>query len=155
MALTVKAFVPLRHKAVNGCLVKFLVLRCEPVSHVLLDIVVWGESFAPQSLFLGTKNGVIAEREVWTVWRVTENLPLQFLHVCRNRISRMRPCIVMEQCELAWSLSFYRLMKGGQDLQVMLDIHYYPVLQEVLQKETVLVKEERQHNFICTLRGLL
>ena len=29
--------------------------------------------------FLGDQNGVIAGREVWTVWRVTENLPLEFL----------------------------------------------------------------------------
>ena len=43
--------VPLRHKAVNGCLVKFPGLRCEPVLHVLLDIVIRDESFAPQSLF--------------------------------------------------------------------------------------------------------
>ena len=47
----VLALVPLRHKAVNGCLVKFPGLRCEPVPHVLLDVVVRGESFAPQSLF--------------------------------------------------------------------------------------------------------
>ena len=53
MALAVDALVPLRHKAVNGCLVKFPGLRCEPVPHVLLDVVVRGESFAPQSLFKG------------------------------------------------------------------------------------------------------
>ena len=53
LALAVEALVPLRHKAVNGCLVKFPGLRCEPVPHVLLDVVVLGESFAPQSLFLG------------------------------------------------------------------------------------------------------
>ena len=29
--------------------------------------------------FLGTKNGIIAGREVWTLWRVTENLPLEFM----------------------------------------------------------------------------
>ena len=45
------AVVPLRHKAVNGCFVKFPVRRCEPVLHVLLDVVVRVESFAPQSLF--------------------------------------------------------------------------------------------------------
>ena len=70
LALAVEALVPLRHKAVNGCLVEFPGLRCEPVPHVLLD-VVRGESFAPQSLFKVTKNGVIAGGEVWTVWRVT------------------------------------------------------------------------------------
>ena len=70
LTLAVEALVPLRHKAVNGCLVKFPGLRCESVPHVLLD-VVRGESFAPQSLFEGTENGVIAVREVWTVWRVT------------------------------------------------------------------------------------
>ena len=78
LALAVEALVPLRYKAVNGSLVKFLGLRCDPVPHVLLHVVVRGESFAPQSLFQGTKNGVIAGREVWTVWRVTENLPLEF-----------------------------------------------------------------------------
>ena len=50
LALAVEALVPLRHKAVNGCLVKFPGLRCEPVPQVLLDVVVRGESFAPQSL---------------------------------------------------------------------------------------------------------
>ena len=50
LALAFEALVPLRHKAVNGCLVKFPGLRCEPVPHVLLD-VVRDESFAPQSLF--------------------------------------------------------------------------------------------------------
>ena len=70
LALAVEALAPLRHKTVNVCLIKFPGLRCEPVPHVLLD-VVWGESFAPQSPFWGTKNDVIAGREVWTVWRVT------------------------------------------------------------------------------------
>ena len=79
LALAVEALVPLRHKAVNDCLVKFPGLRCEPVPHVLLGVVVRGESFAPQSLFQGTKTGVIAGREVWTVWRGTENLPLDFM----------------------------------------------------------------------------
>ena len=51
LALAVEALVPLRHKAVNGCLIKFPELRCEPVLHVLLD-VVRGELYAPQSLFL-------------------------------------------------------------------------------------------------------
>ena len=52
LALAVEALVPMRHKAANGCLVKFPGLRCEPIPHVLLDVVL-GESFAPQSLFLG------------------------------------------------------------------------------------------------------
>ena len=51
LALAVEALVPLRQKAVNGCHVKFPGLRFEPVPHVLLDVVVRGESFAPQSLF--------------------------------------------------------------------------------------------------------
>ena len=51
LALAVEALVPLQHKAVNGCLLKFLGLHCEPVPHVLLDIVIRGESFSPQSLF--------------------------------------------------------------------------------------------------------
>ena len=55
LALVVEALVPLRHKAVNGCLVKFMGLHCESVPHVLLDVVVRGESFAPQSLFRGPK----------------------------------------------------------------------------------------------------
>ena len=55
LALAVEALVPLRQKAVNVCLVKFPGLRCEPVPHVLLDVVVRGESFAPQSLFRGEK----------------------------------------------------------------------------------------------------
>ena len=53
LALAVVALVPLRHKAVNGCLVKFLGLRCEPVTHVLVDVVARGESFAPSEPFLG------------------------------------------------------------------------------------------------------
>ena len=56
LAMAVEALVPLRHKAVNGCLVKFLGLRCEPVLHILLDVVIQGESFAPQSLFLEDQN---------------------------------------------------------------------------------------------------
>ena len=40
MALAVEALFPLRHKAVNGYLVKFPGLRCEPVPHVLLDVVL-------------------------------------------------------------------------------------------------------------------
>ena len=51
LALAVEALVPLRHKAVNGCLVKFPGLRCEPVPYVLLDVVARGEWFAHQSLF--------------------------------------------------------------------------------------------------------
>ena len=85
----VEALVPLRHKVVNGCLVKFPGLRCEPVPHVLLDVVVRSESFVPQSLFYGTKNGVIAGREVWTVWRVSSHLNsarvLAFSHVFCTR----------------------------------------------------------------------
>ena len=51
--LAVQALVPLRHKALNGCLVKFPGLRCEPVPHVLLDVVVPVDSFAPSEPFLG------------------------------------------------------------------------------------------------------
>ena len=51
LALSVETLVPLRQKEVNGFLVKFPVLRCEPVPHLLLDVVVRGESFVPQSLF--------------------------------------------------------------------------------------------------------
>ena len=50
LALAVEALVPLRHKAVNGYLVKFLGLCYEPVPHVLLHVVVRGESFARESL---------------------------------------------------------------------------------------------------------
>ena len=45
LALAVETLVSLRHKAANGCLVKFPGLRCEPVPHVLLDVVVRGEPF--------------------------------------------------------------------------------------------------------------
>ena len=55
VALAVDSLVPLRHKAVNGCLVKFPWLHCEPVLHLLLVIVIRGESFALQSLFRGPK----------------------------------------------------------------------------------------------------
>ena len=51
LALAVEALLPLQYKMVNGYLVKFPGLCCEPVPCVLLDIVVQGESFAPQSLF--------------------------------------------------------------------------------------------------------
>ena len=50
LALAVKALVPLRHKVVNSCLVKFPWLRCETVPQFLLEVVVRGESYAPQSL---------------------------------------------------------------------------------------------------------
>ena len=66
----------------------------------------------------------------------------------------MRPCIVVEQKdqtgELAWSFRFERLAKCGQGLRVTLGIHCCPALQEVYQKRTILVKEERQHNLSCT-----
>ena len=52
LALAVEA-VSLRHKAMTGCLVKFPELCCEPVPHVLLDVIIQGELFAPQSIFLG------------------------------------------------------------------------------------------------------
>ena len=55
LALAVEALVPLRLKAVNGCLVKFPGLRCEPVPHVLLDVVVRGESVCPSVFFRGPK----------------------------------------------------------------------------------------------------
>ena len=81
LTLAVEELVPLGHKAVNDCLLKFPGLRCEPVSHVVLDVIVRG-------------------REVWTLWRVTENLPLKFLQECRDCVGRMRPCIVVEKNEL-------------------------------------------------------
>ena len=85
LALAVEALVPLRHKVVNGCLVKFPGMHCETVLHIMLDVVIQDESFAPQSLFYETKNS-IAGREVWTVWRVTAlndccMLLLAFSHV--------------------------------------------------------------------------
>ena len=52
LALAIEALVPLRHRAVNSCLVKFPGLRYEPVPQVLLDVIVRDESFAPQA-FLG------------------------------------------------------------------------------------------------------
>ena len=55
LTLAVEALVPLRHKAVNSCLVKFPALRCEPILQVLLDVVVRGESFAPQCVYRGSK----------------------------------------------------------------------------------------------------
>ena len=55
LVLAVEALVPLRHKVVNGCLVKFPGLHCETVPHILLDVAIRGESFAPQSLFRGPK----------------------------------------------------------------------------------------------------
>ena len=51
LALAVETLVPLRRKAVNVCLVKFPELRCEPVPHILLDVLVRGESFVPQNLY--------------------------------------------------------------------------------------------------------
>ena len=107
LALAVETLAPLWHKAVNGCLIKFPGLRCEPVSHVQLDVVVRDESFAPQSLFKGTKNGVITGRKVWNVWGVAENLPFEFLQECLDCVGRIRLCIVVEQNdpmgEIAWS----------------------------------------------------
>ena len=51
LALAVHVLVPLRPKTVNGYLVKFPGQRCEQFPQELLDVVVRGESFAPQSLF--------------------------------------------------------------------------------------------------------
>ena len=87
LALTVEALVPLRHKPVNGCLVKFPGLRCEAVPRVLLDVVVVrDELFGPQGLFLGEQKWRNRGREVWTVRRVTalgdyRMLLLAFSHV--------------------------------------------------------------------------
>ena len=50
LALAVEALVPLRHKVANGCLVKCPGPRCESVPHILLDVVVRGESFASQNI---------------------------------------------------------------------------------------------------------
>ena len=97
LALAVEALVPLRHKAVNGCLIKFPGLSLEPVLHLLLDIIVRGDSFASQSLIYATNNGVITGREVWTVWRMTEILPIEFLQECHDCAGCLRPCFVMEQ----------------------------------------------------------
>ena len=84
LALAVEALVPLRHKAVNGCLVKFPELRCEPFPHVLLD-VVRGESFAPQRLFFrGPKWRKRRERS-WLhgVWSRTSHL-----NFCKTHLQR-------------------------------------------------------------------
>ena len=97
LALAVEALVPLWHKVVNGCLIKFPGLRCKPVLHVLLDVVIRSESFAHQSLFLGDQKWHNLRREVWTVWRVTKNLPLEFLQECCDYVGRMRPWIVVKQ----------------------------------------------------------
>ena len=43
LALAVEALVPLRHKPVNGFLIKFPGLHGEPVLHILLDVDVRGE----------------------------------------------------------------------------------------------------------------
>ena len=53
LVLAVEALVP--HKAGNSCPVKFPGLRCEPVSHVLLDVVVRGESFPLRAFSRGPK----------------------------------------------------------------------------------------------------
>ena len=54
LVLAVEALVPLRHKAVNRCLVKFPGLRCEPVSHVGLLLDVASEvNRLPLRAFLG------------------------------------------------------------------------------------------------------
>ena len=73
LALAVEALFSLRHKAVNGCLVKNLGLRCEPVLHVLLDVVVRGESFVPQSLFYGNQ-----------IWRNRRERGLDCMEVDRD-----------------------------------------------------------------------
>ena len=108
----------------------------------------------PQSHFQGTKSGVIAGREIWTVWTVTENLPLEFLQECRNLCWPYEALHCREAvCPhgwASWSFRFDRLAKGGQGLRVTLGIHCCPALQEVYQKGAVLIKEERQHNLSCT-----
>ena len=55
LVLAVEALVALRHKVVNSCLVKFPGLCCEPVLHILLDVIIQDELFAPQSPFKGPK----------------------------------------------------------------------------------------------------
>ena len=50
----------------------------------------------PSDPFLGDQNGLIAGREVRTVWRVTEHLSLESLPEYRDCVGRMRPGIVVE-----------------------------------------------------------
>ena len=61
--------------------------------------------------------------------------------MCRDCVSRMSPCIVVEQNdptgEFAWSFRFVRLAKGDQGLRVTLGIHCCPALQEVYEKGAV------------------
>ena len=133
--------------AVNDYLVKFPGLNCEPFARVLLDVVVRGESFALRALFMRPKNGVITGGEIWTVWRMIKNLPLEFLQECSDCVGRVRLCIVAEQNdptgELAWLFRFDRLAKGGQGLREKLGIHCCPALQEVYLKGAVLFEGER------------
>ena len=77
--MAVEALVPLRHKAVIGCLVKFPDLRCEPVPHVQFDVVVRGESFASQSIFMGPKRRNRMERGLDCM---EGDLSLEFLQEC-------------------------------------------------------------------------
>ena len=100
LALTDEALVPLRHKAVNGCLVKLPGLRCEPVPHVLLDVVVVvvrGESFAPQSLFLGDQKWRNRRKRSLDCMEGDRKPPTWISARVHDCVGRMRPCIVVEQ----------------------------------------------------------
>ena len=96
LALAVEALVPLRHKAVNRFLVKFPGLRCEPGPHVQLDVVVLGESFVPQSLFLGDKKWRNRRERDLLCMEGDRYLSIEFLQECHDCVGRMRACIVVE-----------------------------------------------------------
>ena len=57
---------PIATQAVNGCLLKFPRLRCEPAAW-------WRQRWIVclSQPYLGDQNSVISGREVWPVWRVT------------------------------------------------------------------------------------
>ena len=134
LALAVEAFVLLRHKAVNGCLLKFPGLHCEPVPHVQLNVVVRDESSAPQVL-LGDQKWRNRRVRCLDCMEGDQEPPTEFLQECHDCVGRMRPCIIVEHNdpmdELAWSFWFDYTAKCGQGLRVMLGIHCCPVLQEV------------------------
>ena len=81
LALAVEALVPLRHKAVNGCLVKFPGLHCEPVPIVHMQRYVTG-------LHIPESGSFLFER-LWLVYFLNKNKYPQL--VSNTRSGRGKP----------------------------------------------------------------
>jgi hypothetical protein len=84
---------------------KLLWLSAEPVMHRFLYFIIICKLATSQSLFQGSKKMKIRRCEVWTVWRVVENLKFQFLKGFLGMGCRMRAGIVQQKDSLRQSSS--------------------------------------------------